>query len=60
MYKLVTLASRRALELSEGAPRMVEMPKDTKVTTVALKEIAEGKLVFKKEEKEKENKTSAA
>lgn len=44
MFKLVLFASRRALELAEGAKHLVEVPKDTKVTTLALQEIADGKV----------------
>lgn len=46
MYKLCTLVSRRALELAEGAPRLVEAPADVKVTTLAMQEIAESKVIF--------------
>jgi len=48
VYKLVILASRRALEISEGQPRMVSAPLDMKSSTVALQEIIEGKLQWKK------------
>jgi len=46
-YKLVILAARRAIELREGAARLVDMPADTKVTNVAVEEIAQGKVSFK-------------
>ena len=46
-YKLVILAARRAIELSEGAARLVDMPADTKVTNIAVEEIAQGKVSFK-------------
>jgi DNA-directed RNA polymerase omega subunit len=49
LFKLVIMASKRALELSEGMPRLVEASSDTTHTTVALKEIAEGKIRVKKE-----------
>ncbi|MBI4355509.1 MAG: DNA-directed RNA polymerase subunit omega [Candidatus Omnitrophica bacterium] len=45
LYKLVLLASKRALELSEGAPRLVDL-KHPKVSTVALQEIREGKVAY--------------
>ncbi|MFC1646500.1 DNA-directed RNA polymerase subunit omega [Candidatus Omnitrophota bacterium] len=48
LYKLVILASKRALELSEGVPSLVEKSSDMKNTTAALKEIAEGKVKVKK------------
>ena len=55
VYKLVIIASRRALELSEGAPRLVEMDSKKKPALVALQEIAQGKISFKiKESKKKE------
>jgi len=44
MYKLCVLVSRRALELAEGAPRLVDVAPDTKVTTIAMQEIADGKV----------------
>jgi len=49
LYKLVILASKRALELAEGAPVLID--KDTKATTttVALREIADGKVKYKKD-----------
>ena len=49
-YKLVILASRRAIELSEGAAKLVDSPKDEKMTNVAIKEIAEGKISYKVKE----------
>jgi len=54
IYKLVVLASRRAIELGEGAAKLVNAPPDAKVTTIALMEILEGKISLKiKEEKQK-------
>ena len=50
-YKLVILASRRAIELSEGATKLVEAPLDAHVTNIALKEILEGKISYKIKEK---------
>ena len=44
MFKLVTFISRRALELAEGAPRLVDAPAGLKVTTLAMEEIAQGKV----------------
>ena len=55
IYKLVILAAKRAVELNQGAGRLVEgMSPNTKVSSVALREIAEGKVFFRKEEEEKE------
>ncbi len=48
LYKLVILASKRALELSEGVPSLVETSSEIKHTTTALREIAEGKVRTKK------------
>lgn len=47
IYKLVILAARRALELNEGAPRLVETDPKHKPSTVALEEIAEGKVALR-------------
>lgn len=65
MFKLVTMVSARALELAEGAPRLTEAPKDMKVTTLAMVEIAENKVYLggkdvkpakeEKSEKQEEN-----
>ena len=49
MYKLVTLVSKRALALAEGATRLVEAPQDIKVTTLAMQELAEGKYAMGEE-----------
>lgn len=43
VYKLVVAAARRAKELSEGAPKMIETDAK-KITTVALEEIIKGKV----------------
>ena len=60
VYKLVILAAKRAKELAEGAPPLVEV--DTKkVTTVALQEIRQGKVFVKGTAKpEKKSKSRAA
>ena len=46
-YKLVILAARRAIELSEGAAKLVDAPPSAKPINVAIEEIAEGKITFK-------------
>ncbi|MBI5874216.1 MAG: DNA-directed RNA polymerase subunit omega [Candidatus Omnitrophica bacterium] len=46
MYKLCVLVARRALELAEGAPRLVDAPSEIKVTTLAMQEIAGGKVAL--------------
>ena len=48
MYKLVVLASRRAIELEEGLPSLISVDSQMKKTSVALLEIAEGKVGIKK------------
>lgn len=48
IYKLVILASKRALELAEGQPKLVEANSSLKPSTVALHEIAENKVRYKK------------
>lgn len=47
MYKLVILAARRALELSDGAPSLVEAGPKEKPALVALREIVSGKVSFR-------------
>lgn len=44
IYKLVILASKRALEIAEGQPRLTEAGLALKPSTIALHEIAEGKV----------------
>jgi DNA-directed RNA polymerase omega subunit len=50
IYKLVILASKRALELNEGSPRLVES-ESKKISAVALEEIKEGKICMKAKKK---------
>ncbi|MCX5681203.1 MAG: DNA-directed RNA polymerase subunit omega [Candidatus Omnitrophica bacterium] len=47
IYRLVLLAAKRAAELAEGMPRLVERPSTIKITTLALDEIMEGHVVLK-------------
>lgn len=47
MYKLVILASRRALELGAGSEKLVQAVPNTKLTSIALKEIIENKISYK-------------
>lgn len=47
IYKLVVLASLRAIELSDGAAKLVDAPIGTDPLNVALKEILEGKITYK-------------
>ncbi len=46
MYRLVHVVARRALQLADGAPKFVEAPAETKVTTLAMMEIATGKITM--------------
>jgi len=48
IYKLVILASKRSLEIAEGQPKLVEADASAKPSTLALEEIAQGKVVIKK------------
>lgn len=57
LYKLVILASQRALELAEGMPPMVEKRFSDKPTVVALDEIAAEKVTLKLEETKEKIKT---
>lgn len=47
MFKLVILASKRAVELNAGAKQLVESEKSTKVSSIALSEILQGKVKIK-------------
>ena len=48
IYKLVILASKRALEIAEGQPKLVDVSASLKPSTIALYEIAAGKVQYKK------------
>ncbi|MBN2831650.1 MAG: DNA-directed RNA polymerase subunit omega [Candidatus Omnitrophica bacterium] len=48
IYKLVNLAAKRALEIAEGQPKLIEANAAVKPSTVALREIAAGKVQAKK------------
>ncbi len=47
IYKLIRLASKRASELADNKPNLIDAPLSQKLTTVALREIACGKVVIK-------------
>lgn len=51
IYKLIIIASKRALELAEGMPRLIENPGSEKPAIIALEEIMaqKVKLAEKKE-----------
>jgi DNA-directed RNA polymerase omega subunit len=47
IYRLVLMAARRATELADGAPKLIDFPSSPKATTIALDEIAAGKVELK-------------
>jgi len=47
VYRLVRLASKRALEISETGSKLITAPSEEKLTTIALEEIRQGKVVDK-------------
>ncbi len=56
-YKLVILAARRALELSEGSPKLIETNSKSKPALTALEEIAKGKVTIRPKKQPKEGKS---
>ncbi len=50
IYKLVILASRRTIELADGAQKLVDTPPDTKPSDIAIEEILAGKIGYKPKE----------
>lgn len=48
VYKLVNLAAKRALEVAEGQPKLVDVNAALKPSTIALYEIAAGKVQAKR------------
>ncbi len=50
IYKLVIIAATRAKEIAAGKLVLLESPKSDKPTTIALEEIAAGKVFYKKGE----------
>lgn len=51
MYKLVILASRRALELGAGSEKLISANPNAKLTSIALDEIRENKISYKVKKK---------
>ena len=47
IYRLVLMASKRATELADGMPRLIDFPSSEKTTSIALDEIAQGKVELK-------------
>ena len=48
VYKLVNLAAKRALEIAEGQPKLIDISAALKPSTIALHEISEGKVHSKR------------
>ena len=48
IYRLVVAASKRALEIAEGQPKLLDTVYSTKPSSVALEEIAAGRVRVKK------------
>ena len=48
IYKLVMLAAKRTLEIVEGQPRLLPVNSSLKPSSIALEEIAKGKVRLKK------------
>ncbi len=51
IYKLAVIAAKRAKELAEGSPSLVQSD-SKKVTTIALQEIAQGRIAYEAPETE--------
>ena len=49
VYKLVLLSAKRAKELADGSPALVESS-SRKATTIALEEILQGRVLYKSDE----------
>jgi DNA-directed RNA polymerase omega subunit len=47
VYRLVRMAANRAMEISEGKPTLIKNATTDKVTTLALEEIAMGKIGYR-------------
>lgn len=47
IYRLVRMAAMRAMEISDGHPCLIKNPVSNKATTMALEEIAQGKIEMK-------------
>lgn len=44
VYRLTRMAAKRALEISDGQPPLINKPVSDKATSIALEEILEGKI----------------
>lgn len=47
IYKLIRMASMRAMELADGKAKLIEADAATKTATLALEEIRSGKVLLK-------------
>jgi len=47
VYRLVRMVANRTAELSDGRPSLIKHSKEDKLTSVAMAEVAQGKVVFK-------------
>lgn len=47
IYRLVLMASKRAMELADGAHKLIDSPPSAKTATVALDEVLAGKVMLK-------------
>ncbi len=59
IYKLVVIASKRARQLVDGAPRL-GVSDATKLTTIALEEIRDGAVQMRPEDADKEATSKSA
>lgn len=50
IYKMIITAATRAIELNEGAKKLVDAKPEESFLKVALKEISEGKVAYKAKE----------
>lgn len=53
LYKLVILVSKRAIEIAEDSGKLSDINSSFKPASIALQEIVEGKVGYKKSKKEK-------
>ena len=47
VYKLIRMASTRAVELADGKPKLISLPPNEKTPTIALEEIRSGHVCIK-------------
>jgi DNA-directed RNA polymerase omega subunit len=59
VYKLVLMAAKRAIELADGMPKLIDFPSSNKTTTVALDEVLGGKVELKEVASTRQTKEAA-